>query len=139
MGMDLFATRPRSARARQGLSTNRWIWGALGHLLVQLGCDTSEMTTTNDGQRVRAATCKLWATALRRAMRDVRRIELADAPERVILCLVGKEQSALSLLFPRHRKVARSQYETIALDHDELQELREFCQFFETCGGLRQW
>jgi hypothetical protein len=138
--MDLVPARPKTRKARRGLSINLPIWIALNELLLQLGCDVSEMTTFNDGQHVRAATCRAWAGAIRKALPQIRRLTVPTAPFVVHLSLDGREPEALRTLPRRTRAVARQRgYHIARLDHDEIEELKRFCDFFETCGGFRQY
>jgi len=67
MGMDLLAVRPK-ARSPRSFEVNRPTWRTLRSLLLRLGCDIREMSDLNDGARIRAATCRQWARALRGAI-----------------------------------------------------------------------
>ena len=64
MGMDLKPQRPSKDAPRRDDGTIRWGrynisgWAALYHFLEGNGVDTSEMSGYNDGDRIKAATCR---------------------------------------------------------------------------------
>src|SRR2546425_10041677 len=140
--MDLFAVWPTSPMARHGLSANIATWAALRELLEQLACDISEMSFFNNGDRVRAATARAWAKALRGALPEIRRFTVKRAIFPVFevhLCLQGRENLAISRFSAATRKAIRKYgYRVDWLERDERAELNRFCRFFETSGGFRQ-
>ncbi len=70
MGMDLKPQRPSKDAPRREDGTIRWEkysiggWAALYHFLNAHGVDTSEMSGYNDGDRIKAATCRTIADTI---------------------------------------------------------------------------
>lgn len=57
---------------------NWTLWGMLGELLNELGCDLSEWSGANDGERVSASTARAWGTAIRDSMSEVVLVEYKE-------------------------------------------------------------
>lgn len=57
---------------------NWTLWGMLGELLNELGCDLSEWSGANDGERVSASTARAWGTAIRDSMSEIVSVEYRE-------------------------------------------------------------
>ena len=68
MGMDLYdltlRTDPYDGKERELHSLSWSMWHDAGDFLTELGCDTSEMSESNDGEIVCAETAHAWAKAI---------------------------------------------------------------------------
>lgn len=107
MGMDLVAR----SKDVEPIHFNWTGWGQLGDLLEALGCDLSEMSGSNNGDYIKAATCREWAKALKEA---------------TIQGLVGTTDGKLSVGgFP--------------LSKEDKDWLKRSWKFFESCRGCRQY
>lgn len=63
MGMDLVALAPVDPEFGEFYAS--WIgWGVLSDLLVELGCDITEMAASNDGDLVSEETAEQWGRAI---------------------------------------------------------------------------
>lgn len=63
MGMDLYALAPEDPEFSEFRAS--WVgWGVLSDLLVELGCDVTEMAVSNDGDLVSEETAREWGRAI---------------------------------------------------------------------------
>lgn len=106
MGMDLV-----SRKKDKSIHYNWTGWGELHNLLRDLGCDISEMRGCNDGDYIKASTCKAWAKTLKNATLEGR---------------VGLKRRRLAVGGD-------------PLSQDDVIWLQETWEFLESCGGCRQW
>lgn len=77
MGMDLVALAPRDP-GNETFRANLTGWGVLADLLTELGCDLSELSTTNDGDVVREVTAREWGTAILENLDRIVEVRYAD-------------------------------------------------------------
>lgn len=144
MGMDLLAVRSKT-RSPRSFAVNRPTWRILRSLLLRLGCDIREMSDWNDGARIRAATCRQWARALRSAMPALHIVKVPRAdvkrPEEH-LCLCATDAGPFTIRLPTGESikgVRRKARDPQSLPPENQRWLQRFSRFLETCGGCRQF
>jgi hypothetical protein len=140
MGMDLYSFHARTKRAKKGLSLNWTAWHYLLTLLDELDCDISEASMFNEGERISAPTCRVWAQALRAYIRGLgfaktgRSRSVANTPARG---LSGKNR-AVNAFYLRQGIISRSDKGFSQFRTDQKLLIR-IAYFFENCGGCRQY
>ena len=85
MGMDLVPANESVA----GFHANWTMWGNVGDLLTELGCDLSQMAGSNDGEKVDAVTATSWGDAI---LANIDRIQVVMYPDDLF---VGGERPEL--------------------------------------------
>ena len=75
--MDLVALAPRDP-ASEEFHANWTGWGLLADLLVELGCDITEMSVTNEGEVVREVTAREWGLAILENMDRIVEVRYRD-------------------------------------------------------------
>jgi hypothetical protein len=140
MGMDLYAVRPKTRKAMAGFYINVRAWSALAHVLQQSGCDISEIAWLNEGQRIRAATCREWAKTIRRELPTIKVLRIKRARNALPLCVTGKEKELIKSLPTDARRAIRLRgYKLIPLSPEDREWFENLCVFLEMCGGCRQY
>jgi len=160
--MDYGGCRPRNEKGQHlhlNWTGHRWLLV----LLDQLGCGLKEWSGANDGQRISAKTCRAWAKALREAEGADRIVTAVYTNQdyhggKLHLPLVRENSNIpLSVLRPVH-ETSKAAVMVLALekhfhgwDADQnFQGVRplgraskrlvhDLVDFFENCGGCRQW
>ena len=158
MGMDLYPVRPQTRKAKRGFSVNLSAWADLIGLLEQFGCNTTEMSSVNDGNRIRAGICREWGQAIRDQIGNIRNLQIKQklfpnssdfttglrltiaGIKPTSLCLEGKEEEVIRALSRKLKKrITRADYKVTRLSQEDIQWLKEVSHFFENCGGCRQY
>lgn len=77
MGMDLIALSPQDPE-QSSIHFNWSGWSVFADLLTELGCNTEEMSGSNDGELVAAETATAWAAALESQMNRIVAVRYPD-------------------------------------------------------------
>ena len=133
--MDLIGKRPRNGYVDYHLN---WTgWKILCDLLEILHCDLSELRGSNDGAPVKAATSRSFAKAIREAINNNRLTRTFIKDD--MYSTGGYEGFAL---VKTNTKQAKKLYEDLninKLSDEDTIWLYAIANFFENCGGFRQW
>lgn len=144
--MDMFALNP-SDPDNTHYHANWTGWGLLQDLLIELGCDTSQMAGSNDGNIVDAATSLAWADTIS-ANLDRIIIEKYPAPEfvggfeerfRVENTYTPVPRSAHQEMHEEDAADEPAQIERLEDDREALTFIESFAAFCRTSGGFEQW
>lgn len=113
MGMDLIAIAPTTDE-RAAWHVNWTGWASIGGMLHELGCNTSEIAGTNDGEPIAASTMTEWADSIDEALQAGRIGETADE---------------------MHITIDKND----ALPDEAQLWVQDFSSFCRNCGGCEQW
>lgn len=159
MGMDYTGCRPKSETGRS-LHLNWTGHKYLAYLLDQLECDLTEWSGSNDGARIKAATCRSWAKSIRKALTDNRLLiaafhdQLYAGGERHLAYLIPKDipaNDSAQVLLALAGEVPEYRYYPLSLesgsrfrgyrkmDESTRRWLLGIADFFDNCGGCKQW
>ena len=155
--MDLYALAPEDPDFSEFRAS--WVgWGVLSDLLIELGCDVTEMSVSNEGEVVRELTAINWGSAIEENLDRIVEVRYLDesfaAGFRSELRVIGTKTP---VLLTRHEISRVVMAETMGLPNenrytnDELplvlpiQELKESLTwllraawFFRKSGGFAQ-
>jgi hypothetical protein len=151
MGVDYIGQRPRS-EAGWDFHLNWTGHEFMGRLLEQLGAELAEFDGSNDGVRIRAATCRDWAGRLRAGLAAGRLsiLRVADSQCQGGLGEVPEVAGgapgplcglfdAISGMYADPDAVSPPEAGTVrALNPDDVAWIGEFATFLEECGGCLQ-
>ena len=113
MGMNLQANNENY----EGCEEFNWTgWRTIRELLISLGCDTSEMSTINNGDEISKETCEKWAKLIYEALEN-------DSLVSIRATIITRGASIPMDMLQRSDK----------------EWLLKHAKFFETCGGCKQW
>lgn len=162
MGMDYVGRRPKNKKG-ESLHLNWSGHSWLLPLLDQLGCDLSEWSGVNDGDRISARTCRAWAKAIRDALAADRIVEATYhdkrymGGERTIPVVRETKDVPMAELLPPHEtsgqaaavfaiheqflgwKPDENFHRLQPLDAETKKWVEDMADFFANCGGCRQW
>lgn len=147
MGMDLVGIEPTD-RAGETWHANWAGWGMVGELLDELGCDTSLMAGTNDGDVVDADTARQWADAVAGALAQGRVGEVTVASDsfaggtRTVFLVAPEVQLAITSggdVPARTAATFDTGDDTMRVLGRDDEWLGAFVDFCRTCGGFEQW
>lgn len=126
MGMDL---SPRN-REIESQHFNWTGWRILGDLLDGLGCDTSRMTGSNNGDYIPAPICRDWGNAISYAL-----------GQGFIKTVFVKAEHYVGGGYDKFVVVRDGQCPANAKDigPDDIKWLEEISLFFQRCSGCRQF
>ncbi len=128
MGMDLVPLNGGNAQFHANWSG--WSW--LGSMLVQLGCDTSCMSGSNDGEIVTGKDAEAWADAIEARFADLCDVEIGTEPVAPMrFCWVDDGSAGVGFSDATLRRLS---------DVPDLDAwVREFVVFLRASGGFEQW
>lgn len=161
MGMDLFALNPTDP-TNTSYHANWTGWGVLRDLLVELGCDTTQMAGSNDGDIVDAATSLAWANAITANIDRIViekyesreyaggyeerfRVENTDTPvllsgHQQVRALIAETSPTLAQALPTGSPSDEPpQVIRLEDDPDALAWIESFASFCRTSGGFEQY
>lgn len=151
MGMDLSPLNPDV----DGAHYNFTGWGIIGDLLIELGCDLSAMSGSNDGDVVGPDTARAWGEAIRDAL-DAGTIYVQYFEDSTYAGGLREELHVEGTLTPRVPSTAAYLKALFAGEPDRPAEepvrresvtpgsetyawLERAATFFETSGGFHQY
>jgi hypothetical protein len=130
MGMDLVG--------KNGDYHLNWTgWRILVELLEQLDCDISELSGSNDGLPIKSKSCKAFAKAIKQALKD--NIIVPKFVENKMYAGGGYESFAVVKKIIKKTKQLKKDLNIAAIKEEDRDWLKEIYEFFENCGGCKQW
>ena len=120
MGMDLYALAPEDPEFIEFHAS--WVgWGVLSDLLIELGCDVTEMSVSNDGEVVSELTAMNWGCAIEESLGRIVEVRYHDesfaAGFRSELRVIGTKTP---VLLTRHEISRVVMAETMGLTNEDM-------------------
>lgn len=144
MGMDLVAISPSSSNY-SGFHMNWTGWSVFANLIAQLGCDTSQLSGSNDGEVVDEKTAKQWSMAIdnnidKIAIVSVKNENYAGGYQSVYKVL--EDVSGIGKISTSELELLNGSKEVVKLledSEDDYNWLKEASAFLRNSGGFAQY